>query len=350
MEAHILQAAGRLAALQAARMPGFAQLEYRMQPTFRDLDAAIEGAAITHCVLEPASVAGCHVRLRSGRLCLDYLRYPASVTVRGAWTRRENAYSFMSGPGRRWTGQGVEHPGDTATFLAAGSEVGGYLPAGTEWLILWFPARIATESPTIAGEAYLPPRGLQNKGASELRKQLRHLVSLADAGGTDRQISSLMESLSNVALDAWAASEPLPKAGNVRARRFAIVRRAEAFAAADPCESLRIPELSRAAGASERLLEYAFHDVYNQGASRCLRIMRLNGARRDLSHAAAGRATVTTVAMEWGFFHLSAFAGTYRKIFGELPSDTARHATRHMMGSQGVASGHSDKAATGAAW
>ncbi|MGE0745650.1 MAG: helix-turn-helix domain-containing protein [Rhodospirillales bacterium] len=337
MESLTWQDAGRPAERHVAGTPVTARLEYRAEPAFGELDAAIEGAAIAHCVLEPASLAGCHVRLRSGHLCLDYLRYPASVAVQGVWTRRENAYSFLSGPGRRWTGPGIEHRGDTVEGLVAGTAVRAYLPAGSEWLVVWFPTRGAAENAGIAGMAAIPPRGLRSEAASALRRQVGHLVSLAEAGGTERQVAQLVEALAGVARDALTASAPLPGPGGVRARRFALVQRAEAFAAADPCESLRIPELSRAAGASERLLEYAFRDVYNRGASRCLRLMRLNGARRDLSQATGGRATVTTVAMEWGFFHLSAFAGAYRRIFGELPSDTARLATRRKTAPRGAA-------------
>lgn len=36
------------------------------------------------------------------------------------------------------------------------------------------------------------------------------------------------------------------------------------------------------------------------------------------------RASVTDVAVRWGFFHLGRFAQQYRERFGVLPSETVR--------------------------
>ena len=46
--------------------------------------------------------------------------------------------------------------------------------------------------------------------------------------------------------------------------------------------------------------------------------MRLNGARRELMN----RLKVNEAANAWGFWHMGQFAKDYRKLFGELPSET----------------------------
>lgn len=51
-----------------------------------------------------------------------------------------------------------------------------------------------------------------------------------------------------------------------------------------------------------------------------LRIRRLNQVHRELR--GAGRASVTEVALRFGFFELARFARGYRSLFGELPSET----------------------------
>ena len=52
---------------------------------------------------------------------------------------------------------------------------------------------------------------------------------------------------------------------------------------------------------------------------------RLEAARGSLLAARREGGTVTEIAMQYGFFHLSQFAQDYRKSFGERPSETLRH-------------------------
>ena len=54
-----------------------------------------------------------------------------------------------------------------------------------------------------------------------------------------------------------------------------------------------------------------------------LRHSRLQQVRRRLLDAAPGE-TVTSLATQWGFFHLGRFSGLYRRQFGESPSETLR--------------------------
>ncbi len=52
---------------------------------------------------------------------------------------------------------------------------------------------------------------------------------------------------------------------------------------------------------------------------------RLEAARGSLMAARREGGTVTEIAMQYGFFHLSQFAQDYRKSFGERPSETLQH-------------------------
>ena len=50
--------------------------------------------------------------------------------------------------------------------------------------------------------------------------------------------------------------------------------------------------------------------------------MRLECAQRTLLAAEPGTTTVTTIAMDHGFYQLGRFSADYRRVFGELPSET----------------------------
>lgn len=88
--------------------------------------------------------------------------------------------------------------------------------------------------------------------------------------------------------------------------------------------ALTMAELSAAARASQRTLQYAFRDTYGIGPLAFLRRWRLHAARRALAATSADTATVAEVAYGLGFWHLSRFAAEYRRIFGESPSTTLR--------------------------
>ena len=68
---------------------------------------------------------------------------------------------------------------------------------------------------------------------------------------------------------------------------------------------------------------------------RYLKVRRMNGVRRELNAAAGGLASVAEVARRWGFSDLGRFAGEYRSLFGELPSETLRRRRRAKPGSRG---------------
>jgi AraC family ethanolamine operon transcriptional activator len=95
-----------------------------------------------------------------------------------------------------------------------------------------------------------------------------------------------------------------------------------------------IAQLSAASGVSERSLRNAFYEVCAVGPKRYLRARSLHHVRRALTTGALG-ASVTNVATLHGFYELGRFAGEYRALFGEAPSQTLQK-TRARMASVGL--------------
>jgi AraC family ethanolamine operon transcriptional activator len=110
--------------------------------------------------------------------------------------------------------------------------------------------------------------------------------------------------------------------------RTQIVRRAREFMLENISEPIQIINVCYELGISRRVLQYSFQDLLNINPVTYLRLLRLNGARRDLVNAYEKPLQVKDVVAHWGFWHLSRFSAEYKQIFNELPSQTLLHALR----------------------
>lgn len=114
------------------------------------------------------------------------------------------------------------------------------------------------------------------------------------------------------------------------ASRQAIVDRAEAFIESHLGEPIAIAQLCRVTGVSERTLRSAFNDVRGKSPKRFVIDARLDRVHDALSRRGT-QASVTSVATDYGFYELGRFAGKYKAMFGERPSDTMRASVQASM-------------------
>jgi AraC family ethanolamine operon transcriptional activator len=90
-------------------------------------------------------------------------------------------------------------------------------------------------------------------------------------------------------------------------------------------EAIRINNLCRELGVSERTLRYAFCNLTGMPPLAFLKRQRLNRVHRSLRKADPAEALVKQVALTHGFSHLGHFSREYGQMFGETPSETLRH-------------------------
>jgi transcriptional regulator GlxA family with amidase domain len=117
----------------------------------------------------------------------------------------------------------------------------------------------------------------------------------------------------------------------VRVPHSEIVARVNCFLRDNLGEPVTMSHLSHVVGVSERTLRAAFHDIVGISPKQHIIQERLRAARAALCAAVPGSATVTDIAMSYGFFELGRFAGRYRHAFGEVPSWTLRHNVAEQM-------------------
>jgi AraC-like DNA-binding protein len=127
-------------------------------------------------------------------------------------------------------------------------------------------------------------------------------------------------------LPVIGVAKPLEPTRNDRTRQAHsdIVRIAEAHALSREGEPLSVSDLCRVTGVSERTLEYAFREVMGLTPVAYLIRLRLHRVREGLLAGTHATTTVTTEALNWGFWHFGEFSHAYKDCFGELPSETLR--------------------------
>lgn len=105
-------------------------------------------------------------------------------------------------------------------------------------------------------------------------------------------------------------------------KRQAALARAEEYIELHASCNMKVSDISRASGVSERTLQYAFRERFGIGPKEFLNAYRLQQVHRQLRNAKPKQTTVADVANAWGFWHMGQFAADYWQRFEELPSET----------------------------
>ena len=109
-------------------------------------------------------------------------------------------------------------------------------------------------------------------------------------------------------------------------KRHQTVRRIREYVESNAPSNFTVKDLCIAAGVSERTLRYAFEENLGVSPKAFVNIIRLNRVRRDLRNIDLTEKNISDIANRWGYWHMGQFAADYRKLFGELPSETNRPA------------------------
>ncbi|CAB3810244.1 hypothetical protein LMG28688_07200 [Paraburkholderia caffeinitolerans] len=103
--------------------------------------------------------------------------------------------------------------------------------------------------------------------------------------------------------------------------------RAKQFIHENAREDIALEDIERAAGVSRYKLFDGFKQHFGYAPMAYLKRYRLEAVRREiLGDGCEGN--VSSTAMNWGFSHLGRFAGDYKQLFGETPSQTLKRAAK----------------------
>jgi AraC family ethanolamine operon transcriptional activator len=217
-----------------------------------------------------------------------------------------------------------------ACFLAIGRGGGGY--TAFEGIGCQFSSVMFT--PEIQGRGWPEPGQdfLVFETTAEAQQRLRTVVlevmnfaSVSPAAlampGADEGIRESLLSVMDHAFASRTSAQPL---GSLHAARFMdIVRKAEDVISASLRNPVYSEELACRVGVSVRTLHSAVLRHRGISLHRYLRLKRLWLVRQRLRE---GDISVKACALAHGFWHLGEFSKSYRRHFGEAPSETVARA------------------------
>ena len=183
---------------------------------------------------------------------------------------------------------------------------------------------------TFGGSDFMPPRDsvvVTPNAAAIARLQKVHAAAgeLAEQAPNVIAVPEAAHGLAQALLAAMAAclvtqNGDHRETGNQH--RKAIMNRFYRMLEAHPDGVLHALEICKAIGVSRRTLTTCCNETLGMSPHRYLKLRQLHLVRRALRQADPLVATITTVATEHGFWDLGRFASAYRRLFGELPSET----------------------------
>ncbi len=168
-------------------------------------------------------------------------------------------------------------------------------------------------------------------GANQtLQSQIMEFVDLAERLGPQRPLSPIAAANMREALlggllhgQRHNASDAIARFGGRAEALPQSLRRAREFLHAHAEEPLDLAQLAATAGTGIRALQLGFRRHFGMSISEMLRDIRLAHLNLRLTAASPGE-SITNIAFELGFTHLSRMASAYRAKFGETPSATMR--------------------------
>lgn len=161
--------------------------------------------------------------------------------------------------------------------------------------------------------------------AKQIRQQLsylkREVISHPDVINNKAFRQILMKELPEELLSHAILHSPLKVESKLRIRDLALKKAIEYISSCKE-DMPSVSELCLLSGASQRTLEYAFLEKYGFGPKEFMVKHSLNLVNKALKKVNPNNRSIQEIAHKHGFWHMGQFSADYKKLFGELPSET----------------------------
>jgi len=116
--------------------------------------------------------------------------------------------------------------------------------------------------------------------------------------------------------------------GRPRISRQEIIRHCKELLEESGNRRIKVGEMATRAEVSERTLQTAFKEYYGVGPARYMQLRNLRRINIELQAAQPNENTIAEILSQKGEWQFGRFATRYRRLFGELPSQTLQRQRR----------------------
>lgn len=299
--------------------------------SIEDLWQCIRGAELEIVQLKPGRFSGRILQSSVGELLLSAGQSRSDVRSRGRFSDKHITFGTFMGDSSRVSQWNLDAlPGDIF-FVPAGAEQEGRAAGFQFYATVSLGVEALGKLNSLVGApkdsaGWERPRRYRASPLVRTRisRRVHSLISHvrdADPAISGRSLTLLQHSLLLPFLVGMVEADD-PPSGSIAQPGATLVRKVEDWIEAQSSPS--VIDICHGLGVSLRTLQRAFHETLGMGPARYLAVRRLTRARAALLAADPRETSVTAIALAHGFWHLSRFAGYYRQMFGERPSETLR--------------------------
>ena len=324
---------------QADRLDGFARV------TTCEVDEAAEQIGRIFCphALAPlhAKASGFYARHNCAAFegfSINYVAYGGTVEIDPGCLERFFLVQIpLAGSARIRTGarEFETSPASAASLLSPTVPTKMVWNACAQVILLLDRRMVEQRAAALAGRPtgaieFDPVINLETAAARSLCAKLEELMQLAERLGPGGRLAAIASSdWRETLLDHLLNEQRHGLSDSIRTfsgqaeRLPRTLHRARDYLEAAACEPLDLAQLASSAGVGIRALQLGFRRHFGVSISEMLLDIRLANLHARLCRARSD-ASITDIAFDLGFTHLSRMAGAYRAKFGELPSVTLK--------------------------
>jgi AraC family ethanolamine operon transcriptional activator len=301
-----------------------------------DLREAAHGADLKIVQLAPGTFDGQLMHAQIGELSVSAGDFGPDIRARGVMNQNLVTIGMMlqsSGEVSQWDYDVA--PGDIVIFPKSVEQEGRYTGRSRYATIAFSEealAAFAVGEPVLQEPGFwtrinrfFPSPSLRASICSEIAEKVSlmrsGLVPTSEAGIRYFQQSLVEAFIAGIVEEVSEERDEQPRGG------AKLVRDVEDYVyGLETDRPVHISELCCHLAVSRRTLHRAFQHTLGMGPLAYLRLTRLSAAHNALLKTAPANVSVTQAALDYGFTDLGRFATSYRKMFGEVPSQTRRKA------------------------